>query len=145
MNCNEVRELIFSFSNKELAEGEKPEVLSHIRKCEECAALLSKARIVDKYTEEFKTIAPSERVWKRIRNELIKEERQVHLNFLNLPLLRFAIPVAIVIIIIAVFLLNGSREKHDESLVDFISNQAEFIVSLETGDTTLYEPLSEEE
>jgi predicted anti-sigma-YlaC factor YlaD len=146
MNCKEVREFIVStYSDEKIFEEKTHDINAHIQGCRECAELYEKIQSVKRYSEKFRKIMPSESVWENIKKEIMKEKTHAYLDFLRLPPLKFAIPAAIFLIILAIFVFSRSYVKHDNSIAEFVSNQAEFILSLEIGETGVYEPLSEEE
>lgn len=145
MNCKEVREFLISiYMDDEIPEEKKQIIDAHLKVCGECEGLYGRIKSIKKNSERFRKITPSDRVWENIKNEVMKEERHVNSIFWRLPVLKFALPAVIFLIISAIFVIRHEKAKHENSVAEFLDNQAEFIVSLEMGDTTLYEPLSGE-
>lgn len=146
MNCMEVRQfLIPGHGDDELTEEKRKAIVTHLNTCVECEAVHNNIKVIKKYFEGFREITPPESVWRNIRNEVIKKKGAVYSIFWRLPALKFALPIAIFLIIISIFVLRQGGVKHENSLVEFIKDQTEFIASLDTGDTSLYEPFLEGE
>lgn len=145
MNCKEVREFLISiYMDDEIPEEKEQTIDAHLKVCAECEGLYRRIRSIKKNYERFRKITPSHRVWENIKNEVMKEEKHVNSIFWRLPVLKVALPVVIFLIISAIFVLRHEKAKHENSVAEFLENQGEFIVSLEMGDTALYEPLSGE-
>ncbi len=145
MNCKEVREFLISIYMDDEILGEREQIIdAHLNVCAECEGLYKRIRSIKKNSERFRKLTPSDRVWENIKNEVMKKEKHVNPIFLRLPVLKFALPAVIFLVISLIFLIRHEKAKHENSVAEFLGNQAEFIVSLERGDTALYEPLSEE-
>lgn len=146
MNCKEVREiLISSFLDGENQKEKIKEIETHLNVCRDCLDVSKKAKWLRMYGDEFRKITPPDKVRENIRNEVLKEKKVIRPIFLRFPLLKFALPAVMIFIITIILVLRNYKGKYEDSLTEFVGNQAEFIISLEMGDTTLYEPLSQEE
>ncbi len=145
MNCKEVREFLLSGEAESEMSGDKlPDIYAHLKACRECAEIDFGIRNIKEYAERFREILPPEKVWSNVRDEIFKEERSVNIIFPRFPALTLAISTAVFLIIFTIFILKN-RKGYEDFLYEFVGTQAEFLVSLEAGDTTLYEPLSDEE
>ncbi len=143
MNCKEVREFLISGdADSKISEDKLSAIGAHLKACRECADIDVRIKNIKGSAERFREILPSDEVWNNVRDEILKKKRDINTIFWRFPALTFAISTAVLFIIFTLFILKNREDEN--SLYEFVGTQAEFLVSLEMGDTTLYEPLFED-
>ena len=143
MNCRKCKDLIAGgYLDGELQEAAMEQVRRHIGACRGCSAFEEAVRRVA--VEPFKQarpMQPSDIVWERIKETIEAEGATgeegafAYLKNLLLPVLRMPKPVfaalaLAVFAVTAVFVMQWSSAR---ALNGYIQEQADFMVSLDTG------------